>query len=128
MDQLRTRLRTIAGLRVVRPGERVIPPAAVVLFPDRITFDATYGRGRDTMALPVAVLVGKVVDRAAEKTLGAYCNGNGPKSLKAVLERNGYTAMESVTVPSIEPSTITLTAVDYLAAVADLIIVGKGEE
>lgn len=128
MDQIRTRLKSIQGLRVARPGERVIPPAAVVLFPDRITFDETYQRGQDSMTLPVAVLVGKVVDRAAEKTLAAYCDGNGPRSIKAVLESGAYTAMESVAVTSAEPDTVTLTGVDYLAASFDLTIIGKGAE
>jgi hypothetical protein len=91
MDAVGDRLDTIAGLRVFAyPPGSVTPPAAVVSYPEGIEFDATYGRGSDRMTLPVVVVVGKASDRAARDKLGAYCDGSGASSVKAVLESGEY--------------------------------------
>ena len=102
------------------------PPAAVVSYPETIDFDQTYGRGADKMTIPVVVVVGRASDRAARDALGAYCDGSGASSVKAVLESGTYTAFHTVRVESIEFDVVTIAAVDYMAALFDLDIAGSG--
>jgi hypothetical protein len=129
MDALAARLDTIDGLRVhAHPPGTVTPPAAVVAYPEAVTFDATYGRGMDRMTLPVVVVVGKASDRTARDQLGAYADGSGPKSVKAVVESGTYTAFDTVRVMSVEFDVIAIGGTDYLAAMFDLDISGPGSE
>lgn len=87
MTEIGDRLDTIAGLRVYRyPPDQVAVPAAVVTYPEDYIFDATFGRGMDTMTLPVVVMVGRVSDRKSRDLIAGYCDGAGPQSIKAVLE------------------------------------------
>lgn len=127
MQEIATRLDTIAGLRVYGyPTDTVQPPAAVVGYPESIDFDQTYGRGVDTIALPVVVVVGKVYDRATRDALSKYCDGAGAASLKAVLEPDPHTAFNTVRVARVEFDVVTYNGIDYAAAIFDLAISGKG--
>ncbi len=131
MDQVAERLRTISGLHVFAwPPGQVVPPAAIVSYPDGITFDAAYRRGKDKMALPVVVVVGRVVDRVARDQIGAYCAGSGPRSVKQVLEdgvgAGAYTAFDTLRVTGVDFDTVTIAGVDYMAALFTLDISGKG--
>ena len=127
MDDVANRLDTIANLRCFAfPPDSLTPPAAVVSYPEDITFDETYGRGMDRMTLPVAVVVGKVSDRSARNQLGAYCDGTGAASVKAVLESGTYTAFHHVRVASIEFDTVSIAGTDYIAALFTLDIAGSG--
>jgi hypothetical protein len=127
MQAVSDRLDTIAGLRChAHPPGTVTPPAAVVSYPDTYTFDETYGRGMDRIKLPVVVVVGRPTDRSTRDHLAAYCNGSGASSVKAVLESGTYTAFDVVRVAGIDFDVVTFAAIDYLAAIFDLDIAGKG--
>lgn len=127
MQQISDRLTTISGLRCFAyPPDNFEPPAAILVAPDSVTFDATYGRGSDELALPVLLLISKVDDRSAWKEIAAYCNGTGPKSVKAVVESGTYTAFGLVRVADIEFDVVTWTGVDYLSAKFNLDIDGPG--
>ncbi len=127
MDQVGDQLDTIDGLRVSRfPPDQVIPPAAVVTYPEDLTFDATYQRGADTMLLPVIVVVGKVSDRASRDQLAKYCAGSGPESVKAVVEAGTYTAFDSARVQSAEFDILKIAGVEYVGATFTLDITGNG--
>lgn len=128
MDEIAAQLDTIDGLRIVIDDEKVVVPCAMVAMPSNYTFDETYGRGSDKMTLPVVVLVSGVVPRTVRKALGAYCNGSGASSLKAVLEAAdaGYTEFDSVRVTGITFDVYSTGAVDYPAAIFDLEITGHG--
>lgn len=127
MDELAGQLDTISGLRVFSwPAETVAVPAAVVGYPETVEFDTTYGRGVDHAQLPVFVLVGRGSDRAARDELGAYCDGSGPSSVKAVLEAGSYTAMNHVRVASVAFDAINVNSVEYLAATFTVDIYGSG--
>jgi len=127
MDAVSTRLDTIANLRCFAyPPAKLTPPAAVVSYPETYTFDETYGRGSDRMTLPVVLVVGRVSDRSARDELGAYCNGTGARSVKAVLQSGTYTAFDSLRVVSIDFDVVSIAGVDYLAALFDLDIFGPG--
>lgn len=130
MDDLAAALRRVEGLRVFAYTEQdVSPPAAVVFWPDTITYDAAMGRGADTIALPVGVLVGELSSRSARDDLAAYLDGSGPRSVKAAIE--GYddqaTSYSYARVASAAPGTYqSVGSVDYLGATFTINIVGKG--
>lgn len=127
MDAVSNRLATIAGLRCFAyPPPTITPPAAVVSYPDACEFDATYGRGMDRLKLPVVLVVGKVSDRATRDALGAYCNGSGASSVKAVLESGTYSAFDSLRVESIDFDVVSIAGVDYMAGAFTLDIAGQG--
>jgi hypothetical protein len=129
MDEVATQLATISGLRVEKqpPSGTVSPPAAVVSFPEDITFDATYGRGSDRMTLPVVVVVGRVVDRSAKAEMGAYANGSGTRSIKQVVEAGTYTAFDTVRVTGVTFDVIDIAGIGYLGGTFSLDIVGSGD-
>lgn len=129
MDEIGDQLDTIEGLRVYRhPPDQVNPPAAIVTYPDSYVFDATFGRGSDTMELQVIVLVGSVSARASRDKLSAYVDGSGPASFKAVLEAEDYTpaAYDTVRVESVDFDMIGIAGTEYLAATFTLGIAGPG--
>jgi hypothetical protein len=116
LEELEARLKTIAGLRVYGYlADSVAPPAAVVAV-DEIFYDATMGRGADTARFLVHVLVGRSSDRAATAALSPYAAGDGPQSIKAALEVAADGPEISVRVESATVATITVGAIDYLAA------------
>lgn len=126
--QIAARLDTIPGLRVFPyPADSVHEPAAIVAFPDRIDFDATYGRGMDTVELPVYIVVGRASDRkGAEKAL-AYWSGDGAFSIKAAVDRGVYTAFDVVRVVSAEPEdAFTMAGTVYISVKFMLEIAGRG--
>ena len=129
MDELATELDTIAGLRVFAyPTDTAPAPAAIVGYPESLTFDTTMGRGVDTAVFPIFVLVGRVTDRSSRNLLGAYCDGTGAKSIKAVLQAGKpWVAMASVRVASIEFTVVTVAGLDYLTAIFTVNVYGTGD-
>ena len=128
MDELAAELDTIAGLRVYAfPADNVPAPAAIVGYPETLTFDTTMGRGVDTAVFPIFLLVGRVTDRTSRDLLGAYCDGTGSSSIKAVLQSGKpWTAMSSVRVASADFTVVTVAGVDYLTAVFTVNVYGTG--
>lgn len=126
VGELSTQLDTIDGLRVHdEPPGTINPPAAVISFPD-IDFDKTYGRGMDSLTLPLVLVVSRVSDRMSGKQVRGFISGSGDTSIKAVVEAGTYTAFDSVRVASVEFDVIAIGAVDYLAATFTLEIAGQG--
>lgn len=127
MDELATRIDTVAGLRVFAwPPGTATPPAAIVGYPTNYTYDETYKRGMDRMNLPVVVLVGRPTDRSTRDAISQYVAGSGSASLKAVIESGTYTAFHTVRVVSVDFDVYQLGGVDYLAGIFDLDIAGSG--
>lgn len=128
MDEIATRLDTIAGLRCTGfPPPTVTPPAGIVSYPDRVEFDATYGRGVDLIVdLPVLVVEGKATDRSARDRIAAYAAGSGARSVKAVLESGTYTSFDEVRVKSAEFDVVTIAGIDYISVLFRLDIGGPG--
>lgn len=128
MDELATELDTITGLRVYAfPADNIAAPAAVIGYPETITYDVTMGRGVDQIDFPVFLLVGRLTDRTSRDALGAYLNGSGAQSVKQVL-LNGkpWVAMSSVRVASAEIEIVSMAGIDYLAAVFTVNVFGPG--
>lgn len=127
MDELGTALEAIEGLRVYPYYiDRVAPPAAVVGWPEPITFDETFGRGSDRLTLPVYVVVGKVDARSARNELSGFLAASGPTSVKQAVDNGTYTQADSVTVREARVEVLTISAVDYLSGVFDVDIYGSG--
>ena len=116
----------VTGLRLAVVGEKPVPPAAYVSYPDSITFDETYGRGSDSMALQVVVIVGKTVARATRTALAAYCAGSGDNSVKEAIEGTPYESADSVTVTGVEFDAVELAGIDHMAAIFNVNVVGAG--
>lgn len=127
MDELGDALATISGLRVFPYwADRVQPPAAVVGWPDPLTYDATFGRGSDEVTLPITVLVGKVDARSARDQLAAYADGSGASSVKAVIEAHEATSYDSARVTRAEFGVMPVAGTEYLAATFYVDLTGTG--
>lgn len=130
MDEVAVVLNRITGLRVTAyPPPTITPPAGYVSYPQAVDFDTTYGRGEDTVRdLPIVLLSGKAVDRAARDTVAAWAAGDGPRSVKAAMEAHAWTSCDDLTVTSCEFDVETIGAVPYLAIMFKATAVGTGED
>jgi hypothetical protein len=129
-EEIRAALDTIAGLRVPEWGEqRINPPAALVMLPERISYDETYGRGCDRYPdVEVLVLVPNPTTWRAVQDLAPYADGSGSKSVKQAVEAYPYTACDpgAVRVAWCEFDVVKYADVPYLAAIFHLDITGDG--
>ncbi|MEU5721574.1 hypothetical protein ABZ783_07105 [Micromonospora sp. NPDC047738] len=127
-DEISTALKTIDGLRVPPWGvEKISPPAALILLPERIEYDGTYQRGTDKYPdVEVVVLVANPAQPAARRAVAKYADGSGPQSVKAAIEAHEYTSCDVVHVAWAEFADAKYAGTDYLAAIFHLVISGKG--
>lgn len=126
MEEVSDRLATIDGLRIAVVGEKPVPPAAYVTYPESITFDGAYGRGQDSMELQIVVIVGNVIARATRTALAAYCEGNGTDSVKSVVDGDDYVSCDSVTVTGVDFDVVRVASIDHMAAMFAVKVVGSG--
>lgn len=118
---------TIAGLRVFGyPQPKVDPPAAIVPYPDHIALDETYQRGSDRITIQLVVLVGKATERTTRERVGAFCDGSGASSIKAVLEAGTYDEFDELVVTGVDFEDYVIAATTYLAAIFSIDILGPG--
>ena len=127
MDDLGSALETIPDLRVFPYwADRVSPPAAVVTWPDPLTYDETMTRGSDRMTVPIIVMVGKVDARSTRDAAGQYADGSGTHSVKAALESFTATAYDTVRVERAEFGVIIVAAVELLSITFYVDVFGQG--
>jgi hypothetical protein len=130
VGEIRAALDTIAGLRVPEWGvQSITPPAALVLPPERIDFDDTYGRGKDRYPdMEAVVLVANPTTWRAMEMLAPYADGSGAQSVKAAIEGYAFTACdpESVRVAYVEFEVATYAGTPYLAAIFHIELTGTG--
>lgn len=133
MDEIAEKTRAAASLTgrtFAYPVAVVQPPAAIVAYPSDAEFDKTYGRGVDTMAGALVVVVGPVADRQTRDRAARYLNGSGSESIKALVDGdeggNAYASCDSVTVTGWETDTHTIAGTEHLALVFALDITGPG--
>lgn len=126
-EQIETALDTIPGLRVTKWGTQVAVPAALVTLPERVDYHQTYGVGSTRIVdMMVLVLASKPDSRTAVTTLLPYAAETGPLSIKAVLEGYAWTALDVMTVTSVDFDVVTYEGTSYLAAMFHLDIIGRG--
>jgi len=131
MDEIAVRLRqapSLAGRTYAYPQATIIPPAAIVEYPTEGTFDETYGRGFDRMNGVVVVAVGNPTARQTRDLLTKYMDGSGSESVKALLDgdRGSYTSCDAVRVKDWVTDVNTVGGNDYLCAIFNLDIAGRG--
>lgn len=130
MNEVADVVKAIGGdnpLRVhAHPIKTISPPAAVVTYPDTITYDVTAGRGSDSMSLGLWIAVGDVNTVSARDVLSDYTAGAGPRSIKAAIEGHGWTSCDFVNVTAVEFDPITLAAIQYMGAMFTLDVIGPG--
>jgi hypothetical protein len=128
MQAIADQLDTIPGLRCYGfpPAGAVSPPAAIVSYPD-VDFDESYRRGLDKYELQVVVVVGEPTDQRSRDRLGAFCDGSGASSVKAVIEAGAYSAFSTIDVVRATPDlTVDNAGNVNLAYRFDLVITGSG--
>lgn len=119
MQEIAERLDAIPNLRVhPHPPKTIVPPAAIVSYPERVEYDQTYGRGMTRVeGLQVWLVVGKATDRSARDALGGYVAEAGAASVKAVLEAvDGGDVWDDLHVVSVDFDVVTIASIDYMAA------------
>lgn len=127
MDDLGRALASIDGLRVFPYWTRAIqPPAAIVGWPDPVTYDATMRRGADRLDIAIMLCVGNVDARSSRDVLSAYLDSSGPHSIKRVVDEHVPFAYDSARVQKADVAVMTIAAVDYLSATFRVDIIGKG--
>lgn len=130
IGELGTAAGSISGLRVYPwAAGTIAPPGLLFGLPTDITPNETYGRGAMRVRdLPAFLLVSRASSRTALRSLSAYCSGAGARSLvRAWQDYAGYVQIQAISVARIEIAAVTLSDVDYLAAVFHLDIIGSGQ-
>lgn len=129
-EEIAGKLDTITGLRAFGyPVDQLPLPGAVVGLPDEIAFDRTYGRGSDSITIPLWVLVGRTDERAGALELMAYLDGTGAKSVKSAVDStrtNTYSSCDDVTITTAVPGTYTYNGVDAFGAEFTVEVMGSG--
>lgn len=117
MDALGVRLATISGLRVSdHVPETVAVPAAIVGYPEEVTYDETYGGGADSCIVPVTVLVGKVTARVSRDELAVYLARAGAKSIRAAINGNLGGTVHDARVAKARIEAVSFNGVEFLGA------------
>lgn len=95
---LASALRTIPGLTVseYRPANLTIPHAVVSL--SSWTYDATMGRGSDTVSAQVVIYMGRADEQLSVQNLDVVLAGHGGRSLKTILEDTDLTGLTAAMV------------------------------
>lgn len=129
MDQVGEQLDTIPGLRVRDyDADEIQVPAGIVSLPTGdIDFSRTYERGMDSLTLTIIILVAADGDRVRRDQITPYADGSGPKSIKQVLERASYPAIDTLFVKKGRFGFFTYNKIKYLGIAFSVDITGKGE-
>lgn len=134
-DEIATRLRTVAGLRVHQddPGS-IDPPCVAIALPEDVQFDQTYGRGSDRISWSLALIVARLDSDKARLTrrLSPYLAGAGPVSIKQVIESDDaniytrYTAFHTIRLVRAEIAILQYGSIDYQGVIFEADIFGQG--
>lgn len=129
MDELGGCLAGIADLRAFPYYvDKVTPPAAIVGWPDELSFDTGMARGSDEAVFPVIVVVGRADARSSRDRLAKYAAGSGPESVKAAIEAHTAAAWDSARVTKAEFGIASIAGTQYLSVTFDVDIALRGEE
>lgn len=130
MDEVASALRTITGINVFEyPPAVLYGQSGYVSYPQSIDFDETYQRGQDQFTdLPIVLVAGKPYDKSTRDTIAAWAAGDGPRSIKAAMERWSWQSCDDLTVTSCEFTAETIGGVPWLAVLFKATVVGPGED
>lgn len=116
-DAIGDRLETISGLTVstYRPSAVAAPHAVVSIASG--AYDATMGRGSDTITVQIIVLVTRADDPEGLRLLDDFVAGHGTRSVKTAVEAATGTGLSFVRVTGYEVGTTSVPdGAEYLAA------------
>lgn len=102
------------------------PPCLIVDWPTQLDFDLTAHAlgtvGKVTAVFPLQFVVGKVIDKSARDALSAIVSG--AVGIKNLLDGSmGGTFLDTARVMNCKIGPVTISSVDYLAAVFDLEVI-----
>lgn len=111
-------LATIRGLRVAETvPDQVNPPVAVIAL-SSVAYDGALAGGLTTYSFTVTVIVGRISERTAQRTLDAYISP-GVGSIKTAVESDrslGGSAFDCRVEALSSVGSVTIGEVTYLAA------------
>jgi hypothetical protein len=126
IQELADQLKSIEGLRSLDyEADDPQVPAAIVGLPRAINYMLVTNPRALSLQLQITILVGLVDDRRSRSAATSYADTVGDKSVKWVVERGRYTAMDTVAVKSSRFTVLQVAKVKYLAVVFDVDIVGR---
>lgn len=118
-DGIAANLATIPGLRVASTiPDNPNPPIAIVQL-SRIEYHQDFQRGMTEYTFAVQVLVGRVDERTAQRTLDAYCSSTGEGSIYLAVELDrtlGGKAFDCIVTEMTSYGSMLISEVTYLAA------------
>ncbi|HVW34048.1 MAG TPA: hypothetical protein VHL53_16045 [Acidimicrobiia bacterium] len=128
MDAIAANLAAVTGLRCYEwPTDSAAPPAGIVGYPERITYDMTYGRGADRATFPVWILLGAASSRTARDDLSQYLSASSALEIKQALDGrlpvDGQPTVHTCVVTEAVPDAYPVNGVLYLAAKLTLDVV-----
>ena len=128
MDDLGAALAAVPDLRVFPYWtDRLTPPAAIVSWPDPLTYDTSFGRGSDRCEIPILIAVATSNARTARDQMARYADGSGTHSVKSAIEAHDATSYDTARVVRVEfGDVLTVASVDYLSATFYVDLTGKG--
>lgn len=94
------------------PPDTVVVPSCLVDLPDRIEIGTTFGRGSDTLELPVFLLIDQRFTKDSRDTLSAFIDG-GLEDVCAAIE--GPHDWGTAHVMEVEPTTTSVAGTVYIA-------------
>jgi hypothetical protein len=100
------------------PADSISVPCAVVGYPTRLDFDASFQRASDEAVFPIWFIVGAVAEKAARKALSDVITG--ATGIKNSLDGNLAGAVQTARVTDCVIETIDVGGVPYLSARFDL--------
>lgn len=122
-----TNLGTITGLRSNATGtipDNVNPPYAIVS-PSSVDYHRAFNNALSTYNFTVTVVVGRVDERTAQRSLDAYCSPTGDKSIRVAIESDktlGGIVYDTIVTGMRNYGSVTIGENTYLAAEFDLTV------
>ena len=122
-----TNLGTITGLRSNATGtipDNVNPPYAIVA-PSSVDYHRAFNNALSTYNFTVTVVVGRVDERTAQRSLDAYCSPTGDKSIRVAIESDktlGGIVYDTIVTGMRNYGSVTIGENTYLAAEFDLTV------
>lgn len=131
MDEIAARLKAgvplLTGRTYAWPTLTVTPPAAVITYPEKISYDQTGGRGVDKIDdVTILVFCGRPHERQTRDLAAAFTNPDDVQSVKAAVDGEGYASCDQVSVFEAGFDVYALAGTDYLGIAFPLTIYGPG--
>jgi hypothetical protein len=112
-------LATIPGLRTAATiPDNPSPPIAIVQL-NRVQYHQDFKRGMTEYDFSVQVIVGRVDERTAQRTLDAYCSSTGESAIGLAIESDrtlGGKAFDCIVTEMTNYGSVLISDVTYLAA------------